>query len=106
MSTLPDYKKIYSDLINMKYPEKAASCEKILNKNILSGMDILKIEGIIHGKPDIDTYTFNQKHKVYTQSVIFEILDYQKKNNLNNTQLAKQYDLSRNTVSKWRKIYL
>lgn len=106
MSTIPNYKRIYLDLIQAKYPEKAKSCEKILNKNVLSGMDIIKIEKIIHGKQDNDTYALNQKYKAYTKSVIFEILDYQKKNKLNNTQLAKHFDLSRNTVAKWKKLFL
>lgn len=106
MSTVPNYKRIYSDLIQVKYPDKVKSCEKILSKNVLSGMDIIKIEKIIHGKQDSDTYALNQKQKAYTRSVIFEMLDYQKKNKLNNTQLAKHFDLSRNTVAKWKKIFL
>jgi hypothetical protein len=34
------------------------------------------------------------------------MLDYQKKNKLTNSQLAKHFKLSRNTVTKWKRLFV
>ncbi|HUH25918.1 MAG TPA: helix-turn-helix domain-containing protein [Flavobacterium sp.] len=47
----------------------------------------------------------NQKYRSYDKATIIEILNYQKKNGLNNTQLANHFKLSRNTVAKWERLF-
>ncbi|WP_317041319.1 hypothetical protein [Chryseobacterium oleae] len=101
----PDYKKIYTDLLNLKFPEKKNSCQAILSKDILSVQDILSINGIIFPVREKDTARLNQKHKSYNRADILEILDYQKKNRLNNKQLAAYFQISRNSVTKWKKLF-
>ncbi|NIF06671.1 helix-turn-helix domain-containing protein [Chryseobacterium sp. Tr-659] len=99
----PDYKKIYEDLINIKFPEKKIKCLSILKKNILSELDIINLEKIIFGKLTDEQSLKNNRHRSYDKTVIVKILNYQKLHKLTNTQLAVLYGLSRNTVAAWKK---
>ncbi|MEJ5049259.1 helix-turn-helix domain-containing protein [Chryseobacterium culicis] len=102
-STTPDYKKIYSDLVDLKYPEKKHECAKILSKKNLSAFDVIEINRIIFSYDQ--NIKANQSHRSYNKETIYKILEYQKKNYLNNTQLALHFKLSRNTVAKWKTLF-
>ncbi|MDR4950909.1 helix-turn-helix domain-containing protein [Chryseobacterium sp. ES2] len=102
-SNTPDYKKIYSDLVDLKYPEKKHECAKILSKKNLSAFDVIEINRIIFSYNQ--NIKSNQSHRSYNKETIFKILEYQKKNYLNNTQLALHFKLSRNTVAKWKTLF-
>lgn len=102
----PDYKKIYTDIIERKYPEKITQCHSILRKQELSALDIIKLNSLLFDAECKETSIANQRHKSYDLFTIQEILEYQKKNMLNNTQVAIHFKLSRNTVAKWRKMVL
>lgn len=101
----PDYHRIYNDIIDKKYPEKKEACKALLNKKELSVLDIIELNNKIFGLPDRATETFNQKHRSYDTSAILKILDYQKTYKLNNSELAQHFKLSRNTVTKWKKLF-
>jgi hypothetical protein len=98
----PDYKRIYSDLIELKHPEKKEKCKAILSKEQLSSIDIIKINGIIFGYTT-ENISINQRHRSYDKETIQQILDYQKNNNLSDIQVADHFMISRNTVAKWKK---
>lgn len=98
----PDYRKIYSDMISTKYPEKTDICQDTLDKQTISAMDIIHLHNLLFKGKDEETFNFNQKLKSYDYETIGSILDYQRKHNLNNTQLAKHFKLSRNTVARWK----
>jgi len=101
----PNYKRIYSDIIRKKFPERIEEFQSILSKRNLSFLDIIQLnEKIFQNKKT--TYKDNQKHRSYSKSDILQILDYQKKHKLNNIQLANHFRLSRNTVTKWKKMFL
>ncbi|SDI84688.1 helix-turn-helix domain-containing protein [Chryseobacterium jejuense] len=102
LNTGPNYKQIYHDFIAAKCPDKKESVKAFLSKDSLSLSDVLKINQIIF----FDGSSENQKFKSYDKQAIFEILQYQKKHQLNNRQLAAHFKLSRNTVSKWKRIFL
>lgn len=104
-SVQPDYTRIYSDIISRKYPEKEEICRPFLIKKNLSSLEIIKLNELIFDKK-INDDTKNGKYRSYSRSSIIEILSYQKSRNLNNTELAKHFKLSRNTVAKWKKIFL
>lgn len=104
-SKSPDYKKIFNDMIQMKYPEKEEECKSILNKKELSSLDILNINKKIFGTEDKETQIFNQSHRSYDKETVLEILKHQKKNRLNNSELARDIKMSRNTITKWKKIF-
>lgn len=101
----PNYHIIFMDILEKKHPEKASVCESLLSKRELNVIDILQINKIIFGSNKTNE-AFNQKHKSYTTADILQILDYQKKYRLNNIQVANHFKISRNTVSKWKKVYL
>ena len=101
-----NYTAIYKDILNKKFPHKKEECQTLLGKRKLSAIDILKLNTKIFGIPHKEMETENQKHSSYSKSDILQMLDYQKKHKLNNSQLAKHFKLSRNTVAKWKKMFL
>lgn len=106
MQNTPDYKRIYNDMITIKYPEKREICDQLLSKANLSTLDIIEISQILFNKSSKENAEFNQKHRSYNKSTIIKILEYQKKNTLNNSQLARHFKLSRNTITKWKNKFL
>ncbi|SFN40781.1 hypothetical protein SAMN05421594_2640 [Chryseobacterium oleae] len=101
----PDYKRIYTDLIERKQPKNSQKCLKILSKKTLSYLDIITINDLISENNTKEARIQNQRHRSYNQAAIFEILNYQKNNYLNNKELALHFNLSRNTVAKWKKMF-
>jgi hypothetical protein len=102
-SMTPDYKKIYSDIVDLKHPEKKHECARILAKKNLSAFDVIEINRIIFNYNQ--NLKVNQSHRSYNKETIYKILEYQKKNCLNNTRLALHFKLSRNTVAKWKSLF-
>lgn len=106
-STSPNYKKIYTDIILMQYPNKLDACKDILFKKELTALDVIKLNEIIF-KDSLSKKRFedNQKHRSYDERAIVKILEFQRKNNLNNTQISSLMNISRNTISKWKKNFI
>ncbi|HJY14210.1 MAG TPA: hypothetical protein VJ304_15555 [Flavobacterium sp.] len=102
----PDYRRIYSDIIKKKFPQLIEEYSPLLDKKNLSVLDVLEINRKLFGIPRLETARFDQRHRSYSKSDIFEILDYQTKYKLNNSQLAVHFKLSRNTVAKWKKLFM
>lgn len=98
----PNYKRIFTDILIRKHPEKFTACRAILRKNHLTVLDILELNRLIF---DTENITINQRHRSFNEVTILQILDYQKKYDLNNSQLASHFRLSRNTVTKWKKLF-
>ena len=101
---IPNYKNIYLDIISKKFPSKTDTYEKILSKKILSNYDVIVLNNELFSTAE--NQTENQKLKSYTKETILKILDYQKAKKLNVTELARHFSISRNTIAKWRKIYI
>lgn len=104
ISMIPNYKNIYLDIISKKFPSKTDTYEKILSKKILSNYDVIVLNKELF--PNAKNQTENQKLKSYTKETILKILDYQKAKKLNVTELSRHFSISRNTIAKWRKIYI
>ncbi len=101
----PDYKNIYTDILHQN-PHKMEECRSFLNKKEWSVLDIIELNRRIFGTPDKETFAENQKHRSYSSTDIFRILDYQRQYALNNSQLAIHFSISRNTIAKWKKTFL
>lgn len=102
----PDYIRIYSDLISKKHPDKTLPCERFLKKKKLTVLEVIKLnELIFENKTEKESSSSNQKFRSYNKSAILEILNFQSKHNMNNSQLAIHFNLSRNTVAKWKKTF-
>ncbi|MCY1663501.1 helix-turn-helix domain-containing protein [Chryseobacterium sp. SL1] len=99
-----NYKRIYQDILEKKFPEKLKECASLLNKDQLSILDVIDLNQKIFGRTDKQTFLFNQRLRSYDKLTILKILEYQVVNNLNNSELAKHFKLSRNTITRWRKI--
>lgn len=97
-TTKPNYKKIYSDIISAHFPEKENELKSILAKDELSCLDVIQLNNKLFGNQ-------TPKHKSYDKPTILQILSHQKTYNLNNTELAHHFQLSRNTVTKWKKMF-
>lgn len=91
-------------MLLMKYQDKIEQCSSILKKENLSLLDIITLNNML-SNGSANNSIINQKLRSYDRAAIFKILEYQKKNQLNNSQLAKHFRLSRNTVAKWKKIF-
>jgi hypothetical protein len=100
----PNYKLIYSDIINEKYPSKKKQCSNFLNKDELTVLDVININRIIFGCTGVNAKE-NQKFKSYDQNTIIRILKYQKENKFTNSQTAIEFKMSRNTLTSWKKKY-
>ncbi|WP_209390858.1 helix-turn-helix domain-containing protein [Chryseobacterium sp. RR2-3-20] len=100
-----NYKQIFNDILDTKFPYKKDDCLHLLNKEKLSAIDIITINKKIFGQNN-ENEILNQKHRSYSKSDILKILDYQKKHKFNNSQLALHFKLSRNSVAKWKKMFL
>ncbi|MGU3374858.1 helix-turn-helix domain-containing protein [Chryseobacterium sp. M5A1_1a] len=100
----PNYKVIYHDLIHKNHPDKIETCKDLLKKENMDATDILELNQRIFPMTRENNGKFRQRHRAYNEADILKILEYQKKNKLNNLQLASHFKMSRNTVTKWRRL--
>ncbi|RNA63301.1 helix-turn-helix domain-containing protein [Chryseobacterium nematophagum] len=102
----PNYHKIYTDIIEIEYPEKLNDPKiKNLLKKLNTTADVLKINHLIF-KQSKDTLRDNQKLKIYDKKTIIKLLNYQKKHDFSTQYMARKYKISRTTIAKWRKNFL
>lgn len=101
-----NYSEIFKDILDSKYPEKKQECFPLLKKRNLSSIDILKINRKIFLVEETENNSSNNRLRSYNKSDIAAILDFQKKHKLNNSQLANHFKISRNTITKWKKLFL
>jgi hypothetical protein len=100
---VPNYKRLYQDILTMKYPDRIKDYQYLLSKTELSVLDVIYLNDKLFTSSN--NTSCNQKYKSYDKYAIFEILDYQIKNGLNNSELSRHFKLSRNTIIKWKKLY-
>lgn len=103
MNNSPNYKQIFIDILDIKFPEKRKFCEKILNKKNLNTLDIIELNQIVFHRSGLDENISNAKHKSYDVAAKQQIISYQRKFKLTNTQAANHFKLSRNTIAAWKK---
>lgn len=99
----PNYHRIYSDIIASKFPNRMEEFKSVFSKGLLSAIDVITLNQKLFG---ISEESNNQRLRSYSSSDIVQILEYQKKSKLNNSELANHFKLSRNTISKWKKKFL
>ncbi|MGE8555174.1 MAG: helix-turn-helix domain-containing protein [Chryseobacterium jejuense] len=103
---IPDYKQIYSDILQEKFPEKWIDAA-IRNKldTLSSALDVLKFNKLVFGEPEYMIGFNSQRLRSYDEESILQILRYQKKNGLSNLQISNDFKISRNTITKWKSIF-
>lgn len=102
----PDYKKIYNDIIARKFPSKGQECKDILGKEMMTNYDVIILNEKLFSKSNKDYLSTNQKFKSYSKDTILKVLDFQKKMKCTNTELSNQFNISRNTIAKWKKVFI
>ncbi|RNA61434.1 helix-turn-helix domain-containing protein [Chryseobacterium nematophagum] len=100
-----NYKRIFLDILDKKYPHKKEEVMPLLHKSNFSTLDVIDLNKKIFGLPDATTEVFNQSHRAYTKCSILRILKFQKTNKLNNTQVAIHFKMSRHTLKLWKDKY-
>lgn len=93
-----NYKKIFQDILEYKFPENVELKRIVLEKQLTNYHDVLVLNKLIFGEEIKEN-----KHKSYDSLTIVKVLDYQKEHNLSNLETAATFNLSRNTVSAWKK---
>lgn len=101
----PNYKRIFKDIIQLKFPEKENELNPFFEKEQLSALDVIRLNQLLFNSNKKQQQAKNSKYKSYTKTDILKILEYQKKHNLTNIELAKEFKMSRNTITKWKKTY-
>ncbi|MGI9581668.1 helix-turn-helix domain-containing protein [Chryseobacterium sp. RRHN12] len=103
---MPDYKQIYSDILEEKFPGKLSDPTIRLKLETLhSAFDILKFNQLIFGETGYTVERKNQRLRSYDKESILKILSYQKRNELTNLQVSGHFKISRNTIAKWKSIF-
>lgn len=101
----PDYGRIYKDIIQQKHPEKKHLLEQITSKNSFNALDIMSVNTQIFGCPKEASKNINKRFRSYDIFAITRIIRYQKKHELSNTETARLFQVSRNTICNWKKKY-
>ncbi|WP_395972248.1 helix-turn-helix domain-containing protein [Chryseobacterium cucumeris] len=102
---MPDYKQIYTDILEEKFPEKLSDTAIRLKLETLhSAFDILKFNQLVFGETEYIVERKNQRLRSYDKESILKILRYQKRNELTNLQVSDHFKISRNTIAKWKRI--
>lgn len=102
----PDYKKIYQHIIAKKFPSKEQECQDILGKEMMTNYDVIILNEKLFSKNNDAYLSVNQKFKSYSKDTILKVLDFQKKMKCTNTELSNQFNISRNTIAKWKKVFI
>jgi len=106
MKTIPNYNKIYEDLIVEKFPEQSKELLGLIVKKISNTLQVIELNDRLFKNCSEEDSQMNQRLKAYDQYSIQMILKYQDDNYLTNIELAALFRLSRNTVAKWKKHYV
>ncbi|REC80279.1 helix-turn-helix domain-containing protein [Chryseobacterium elymi] len=103
---IPDYKQIYTDILEEEFPEKLLDAAIRLKLEALySSFDILKFNQLIFGDAKYTIECDNQRLRSYDKESILKILSYQKRNGLTNLQVSNHFKISRNTIARWKAIF-
>lgn len=102
----PNYKKIYNDIIARNFPSKQKEYQDILGKEVLSNYDVIVLNEQLFSKNNDTYFSINQRFKSYSRETILKILDFQKKMKCTNTELSTRFNISRNTIAKWKKVFI
>lgn len=99
----PNYKAIYNDILKSLASEVIEKTAQIMSKDQLSISDVIRLNNLIFSNETRNNN--NQKFRSYDKVTILEILEFQKKNGYNNSEVAQHFKLSRNSVAKWKKTF-
>ncbi len=100
----PDFGKIFREMAEKKNIPKNQQ-ERIAEQKGWNSLDVIEINEELFAKDNKENIKFNQKHRAYDESSIKELLEYQQKHKLNNTEMMSLFKISRNTIARWKRIF-
>lgn len=98
----PDYNKIYKDLINTWFFDQKEELLPLISIDITTSLDVIHINNELFNKTSKGTQNYNQKLRSYDVPSIIKIVDYQRENFLTIKETSELFNVSRNTVAKWK----
>lgn len=101
----PDYEKIYCEIIEKSCPLKKKEINTLFSKKNIKAYDIIELDMLLNAVISKDEQAFNQQHRAYDEDTIKYILEYQSKYALTNIKTSEIFGVSRNTISKWKKLF-
>lgn len=101
----PDYAKIFTDIITLKFPERKQEFKNILKAKELSVFEVISINNRLFGEKRTEQTVLERRYRAYNKQSILTILRFQKKQKLRSSELAIIYGISRNTIKKWIDIF-
>src|SRR5690606_26634771 len=88
----PDFGKIFREMAERKkLPELER--KRIAEQKEWNSLEVIKTNEELFAKRSKENLKFNQQHRAYDESSIKKLLEYQKRNKLNNTEMIKQFKL-------------
>ncbi len=102
----PNYHQIYLDIIHELCPHQLEKYSRFFLKSNLTYFEVIALNDLIFNPLNDENTTENQKFKAYHKDTIFTVLNYQKLNNISNSKLSRDFNISRNTIAKWKKHYI
>lgn len=101
----PNYLKIYIDIIKYKFPNMHKELDLLQKKDQLNFFEVVELNKKMFGEKKKEYNQQAQKYKAYEKETILYILRYQKSHKLNNSQTSLYFNMSRNTLARWKKIF-
>ncbi|GAA4166813.1 hypothetical protein GCM10022217_41190 [Chryseobacterium ginsenosidimutans] len=92
-------------MIQIDFPDKLQDPQIInLLQNLSTTENVLSLNKKLFTQSD-ESLRKNQKLKSYDDYSKLKILKYQKKHGFSITYMSKKYNISRTTLSKWKKLF-
>ena len=97
----PNYSLIFLDILEMMFPDR---CPKEIG--IFAGKELSTEEVLLYNKKLFGQNNSSSKYRSYDKTTIISILSKQKKHHYTNEEVSKIYNVSRNSLAKWKKLFL
>lgn len=100
----PDFGKIFREMAKRKnLPESEQ--KRIAEQKEWNSLDVIETNEKLFARRNKENLKFNQQHRAYDESSIKKLLEYQKRNKLNNAEMTKMFKLSRTTLLMWQRYF-
>lgn len=97
----PNYSLIFLDILESMFPDKCP--EEI---GVFEGKELSVEEVLLCNKKIFGHNKGSGKYRSYDKSTIISILSKQKKHHYTNEKVSQMYNISRNSLAKWKKHFL
>lgn len=103
--TVPNYGRIYRDIIDKRFPERIDEFAEKLNKEHLTFFEVIELNDLLFGKKSKHEENQEQRYRAYDKQTILRIFRYQQQHNITDRELASHFKLSINTIAKWKRVF-